>query len=274
MNKINIDKKAFIGIISGFLLWNICFLLIQLILSSIGTCHSTIMIVMSVLLFLTPFISGLVTALIAGKRELLVAPLSIFLAYLPWLIVGNRFIKVQNNPYIPDSILFIALIYILVASFFGGLVALLIKKQKEKKLREETQIEEQKGKKIFISIFLGIIAGYVLFVLGVLILMIPKNWNFKLILVGFIFISSSFTTGFVSGWLAKKKELLIALLTFLIGYIFPAYNQLQGIKEVIVDFRQVAIYVIGQFIQLMLFAILGGFVAKKIRQKQGKDSGD
>lgn len=267
MNKINIDKKAIIGIVSGFVLWNVCFFLMQLILPSLGTRHNPIMLVMSVSLLLMPFISGLVAGLISGKKELLIALFSIFLAYLPWLIAGNRSLKTYDNPYVENSIFFTVFVYLLPASFFGGLAALLIRRKKEKKFREKTQIKKQNGKRIFISIISGIIAGYVLFTLGVLILMIPKNWNFKLILVGFIFISSSFTTGFVSGWLAKKRELLIAFLTFLIGYIFPAYNQLQGIKVVIVDFGQVAIYVIGQFIQLMLFAILGGFVAKKLNKK-------
>jgi len=274
MNKINIDKKTFIGIVSGFLLWNICFLLMQFILTSVGTCHSTIMIVMSVLLFLMPFISGFLVALIAGKRELLIAPLSIFLAYLPWLIVGNRFIKVQNNPYIPDYILFIALIYILVASFFGGFVAFLIKKKKEKKLREETQTEEQKGKRNFISIISGIIAGYALFVLGVLILVIPKDWNLRIILTGVVFVFSSFSMGFVSAWLAKKRELIIAFITFIIGYILPTYKQLEGMKELALGFNQIVLRIFFSYISLMLFAILGGFVAKKLRKKQEKDSGN
>jgi len=132
------------------------------------------------------------------------------------------------------------------------------------------------SKRILIGIFLGVICFYFLFSLGVTILGYPETKGFNYILGwgASIFLFSTFTSGFVSAWFAKKKEILVSFVSFFISYTPWVYFQFKESGDAFWSYKRARINIIGPYIVLILIAILGGFVAKIIRQKQKKKSGD
>ncbi len=131
-------------------------------------------------------------------------------------------------------------------------------------------------KRVLIGIFLGIICFYFLSSLGVTILGYPETKSLKYILGvgGIIFVFSTFTSGFVSAWVAKKKEIFVSFLYFFISYTPWIFFQYSDSRQTFWVYQRERINIFAPYIVLIFIAISGGFVAKKIRQKQEKDSGD
>lgn len=135
-------------------------------------------------------------------------------------------------------------------------------------------------KKLLTAILFGIICFYFLFFIGVLPIICLDIKSFGHILGwllawwAFISLLASFTSGFVSAWFAKKKEILVSFISFFISYTPWVYFQFNESRETFWIYKRTKINIIAPYIILILVAVLGGFVAKKIRQKQEKDSGD
>jgi hypothetical protein len=127
-------------------------------------------------------------------------------------------------------------------------------------------------KRTLIAIFLGIICFYFLFSLGVTLLGYPAAKSFQYILgwETFVFFFSTFASGFVSAWIAKRKEILISFLSFFISYTPWVYLQCNESRGTIWFHRRTIIDIVGPYLVLILVAILGGFVAKNLRQTRFK----
>jgi len=130
------------------------------------------------------------------------------------------------------------------------------------------------SKRILIGIFLGVICFYFLFSLGVTILGYPETKGFNYILGwgASIFLFSTFTSGFVSAWFAKRKEILVSFISFFISYTPWVYLQFKKSGEAFWFYKRAKFNIIAPYIVLVLIAVLGGFVAKKIRERQRKES--
>lgn len=133
------------------------------------------------------------------------------------------------------------------------------------------------SKRILIGILLGSVCFYFLFLIGVLPLVCLNIKDFEHMLGwllgwwAFISLLASFSSGFVSAWFSKKKEIIVSFVSFFISYTPWVYFQFKESSEAFLFYKRARINIIAPYIVLILIAILGGFVAKKLREKQEKD---